>query len=86
MVLGGRIDVVGSARGRVLDAIELLKDHAAAAGPELTIADDRLSVGPGQPADAAIWLVGFDDRHDVALERGEARGTGPPAFITWSAS
>jgi hypothetical protein len=73
MVIGGRIDVVGSAPGRVLAAIELLQDQAAA-GPELTIADDRLSVGPGEQADAAIWLVAFDDHHDVAIERGENRG------------
>jgi hypothetical protein len=73
MVIGGRIDVVGSARGRVLDAIELLQDQVVA-GPELTIADDRLSVGPGEQVDAAIWLVAFDDHHDVAIERGENRG------------
>jgi hypothetical protein len=24
--------------------------------------------------DAAIWLVGFDDHHDVPIERGENRG------------
>jgi hypothetical protein len=73
MVIGGRIDVVGSARGRVLDAIELLRGHAPA-GPELTLAGARLSIGPGAPTDAAIWLVGFDDHHDVAIARGENRG------------
>jgi hypothetical protein len=73
MVIGGRIEVVGSARARVLDAIELLQEHAEA-GPELTLAHDRLSVGPGERADAAIWLVGFDDHHDVAIARGENRG------------
>jgi hypothetical protein len=73
MVIGGRIDVVGSARGRVLDAIALLRDHAPA-GPELTVAANRLSIGPGEQADAAIWLVAFDDHHDVAIARGENRG------------
>jgi hypothetical protein len=73
MVVGGRIDVVGNSRGRVLDAIELLERHATP-GPALTIAQDRLSVGGGERADAAIWLVAFDDRHDVAIERGENRG------------
>jgi hypothetical protein len=73
MVIGGRVDVVGSSRGRVLEAIELLKDHATA-GPELAIADGRLSVGPGPHADAVIWLVGLDDQHDVVIERGENRG------------
>jgi hypothetical protein len=57
----------------VLDAIELLERHATP-GPALTIAQDRLSVGGGERADAAIWLVAFDDRHDVAIERGENHG------------
>lgn len=73
MVIGGRIDVVGGSRGRVLEAIELLQSHAGP-GPELTIAGDRLSVSAGDRDDAAIWLVAFDDYHDVAIERGENRG------------
>jgi hypothetical protein len=73
MVIGGRIDVVGGSRGRVLEAIELLRDHANA-GPELTIAGDRLTVGDGSQVHAAIWLIGFDDHHDVAIERGENSG------------
>jgi hypothetical protein len=73
MVIGGRIDVVGSARGRVLEAIELLKAHAPS-GPALTVAGDRLALGEGDQADAAIWLIGFDDHHDVIIERGENRG------------
>jgi hypothetical protein len=73
MVIGGRIDVVGSARGRVLEAIDLLRSHGGA-GPELTIAGDRLSVSAGERDDAAIWLIAFDDHHDVAIERGENRG------------
>ena len=73
MVIGGRIDVVGSSRGRVLRAIELLESHAAS-GPMLTIAEGRLSVSGGEAAEAAIWVVAFDDRHEVAIERGENRG------------
>jgi hypothetical protein len=73
MVIGGRIDVVGSARGRVLEAIDLLRSRGGA-GPELTIAGDRLSVSAGERDDAAIWLIAFDDHHDVAIERGENRG------------
>jgi hypothetical protein len=73
MVIGGRIDVVGSARGRVLEAINLLRSHGGP-GPELTIAGDRLSVRAGERDDAAIWLIAFDDHHDVAIERGENRG------------
>jgi hypothetical protein len=73
MVIGGRIDLVGTERGRVLKAIELLRSHAAP-GPALTVAGDHLSVGAGETEDAAIWLIGFDDHHDVAIERGENRG------------
>jgi hypothetical protein len=73
MVIGGRIDVVGSARGRVLEAIELLRSHAVP-GPDLTVNGERLAVGPGDRSDAAIWLIAFDDHHDVAVERGENRG------------
>jgi hypothetical protein len=73
MVIGGRIDVVGSARGRVLEAIELLKAHAPS-GPALAVAGDRLALGEGDRIDAAIWLIAFDDHHDVVVERGENRG------------
>jgi hypothetical protein len=73
MVIGGRIDVVGSARGRVLEAIELLQSHGEP-GPQLAVAGDRLAVGAGTRDDAAVWLIGFDDHHDVAIERGENRG------------
>ena len=73
MMIGGRIDVVGNARRRVLDAIQLIEDHGPS-GPELAIVGERLSVGVGEEVDAAIWLVAFDDHHDVAIERGENRG------------
>jgi hypothetical protein len=73
MVIGGRLDVVGSARGRVLEAIELLRSHPEP-GPALAVVGDRLSIGAGNQDDAAIWLIAFDDHHDVAVERGENRG------------
>jgi hypothetical protein len=73
MVIGGRIDVVGSARGRVLEAIELLHSHAEP-GPQLAVTGDRLAVGAGSRDDATVWLIAFDDHHDVAIERGENRG------------
>jgi hypothetical protein len=46
MVIGGRIDVVGGLRARVLEAIELLR--GAAPGPTLTVSGDRLSPGAGR--------------------------------------
>jgi hypothetical protein len=73
MVIGGRIDVVGGSRARVLEAIQLLQSGAAP-GPTLTLTGDRLSLGAGEQDDATIWLVAFDDHHDVAIERGENRG------------
>jgi hypothetical protein len=73
MVIGGRIDVVGSQRRRVLEAIELLRGEPAAA---LAIAIEqgalRLSGGASEPC--SLWLVAFDRAHDVAIERGENRG------------
>jgi hypothetical protein len=73
MIIGGRIDVVGSSRRRVLEAIRLIRDHGPS-GPELAIVGGRLSVGAGEEVDAAIWLAAFDDHHDVAIARGENRG------------
>jgi hypothetical protein len=73
MMIGGRLDVVGSSRRRVLDAIRLIKNHGPS-GPELAIVGERLSVGAGEEVDAVIWLAAFDDHHDVAIERGENRG------------
>jgi hypothetical protein len=73
MVIGGRVDVVGSRRGRVHEAIELLERHQT---PSLPIAIDgaRLRLGPGAPDTATIWLFGIDRAHDVAIGRGENRG------------
>jgi hypothetical protein len=60
MVVGGRIDVVGSSRGRLIEAIDLLQGHGEP-GPELTVTGHRLSVAAGDQGAAAIWLVAFDD-------------------------
>ena len=73
MVIGGRIDVVGSDRRRVLDAIELLHDHPEPA-PELTIKQGALRLAGGAATACEVWLVAFDTAHDVAIERGENRG------------
>jgi hypothetical protein len=73
MMIGGRIDVVGGSRARVLEAIELLRGRATA-GPMLTVTGDRLSLSDRPQDDAAIWLVAFDDQRDVAIDRGENRG------------
>jgi hypothetical protein len=74
MVIGGRLDAVGSERRRVLDAIELLRTNQEP-GPAIRIANGRLELDAS--ADAApchLWLMGFDRAHEVAIGRGENRG------------
>ena len=73
MVIGGRIDVVGSQRRRVLEAIELLQSHPEPA-PEIAIEDGALRLADGRPDASRLWLVAFDHAHEVAIERGENRG------------
>ena len=73
MVIGGRLDAVGSQRQRVLAAIALLQSHPEP-GPELAIAGGALQLPGGGPAACNLWLVAFDRAHDVAIERGENRG------------
>jgi hypothetical protein len=73
MVIGGRLDAVGSQRRRVLDAIELLRRHQEP-GPAIRIADGRLELGASAEAPCRLWLMAFDRAHDVAIARGENRG------------
>jgi len=73
MVIGGRIDVVGSQRQRVHEAIELLAAHRPAGLPVI-IEGERLRLGTGAPDDATIWLFGVDLEHEVWIHRGENRG------------
>lgn len=73
MVVGGRLDLVGSRKARVLEAIELLRAHAAP-GLEIAVTDDTLTLGSGAFERAIVWLAAFDDAHDVRIERGENAG------------
>jgi hypothetical protein len=73
MVVGGRLDVVGSQRRRVLAAIELLQSHAEP-GPAIAIVNGELTLAAGDQGACTLWLIGFDRAHDVAIERGENRG------------
>ena len=73
MVIGGRIDAVGSERRRVLQAIELLRSHQEP-GPAIRIADGRLELEASPEAPCHLWLMAFDRVHDVAIEAGENRG------------
>jgi hypothetical protein len=73
MVIGGRIDVVGSQRRRVLEAIELLQSQPEP-GPAIAIVEGALRLADGGRDACSLWLVAFDRAHDVAIERGENRG------------
>ena len=60
MVIGGRIDVVGSQRGRVREAIDLL---ATRRQPGLPIAIEESAAARRRPRrDATIWLFGVRPR------------------------
>jgi hypothetical protein len=71
MVVGGRLDVLGSQRGRVLEAVELLQSHPE---PRPAIANGELILAAGEQGACTLWLIGFDRAHDVTIERGENRG------------
>lgn len=73
MVIGGRIDVVGSRRQRVSQAIDLIASHRKPSLP-IAIEGDSLRLGAGEPAEATVWLFGIDREHEVAIGRGENRG------------
>jgi hypothetical protein len=73
MVIGGRVDVVGSQRRRVREAIDLLATHRQP-GLAIAIEDGFLKLGAGPSDEATIWLFGVDRTHDVWIHRGENRG------------
>ena len=73
MVIGGRIDAVGSQRRRVLEAIELLRSHPKP-GPAIAIREGRLELEASADGPCTLWLMAFDRVHDVAIGRGENRG------------
>jgi hypothetical protein len=73
MVIGGRIDVVGSQRERVRAAIDLLLEHGEP-GPDVTFGQGRVRLAAGEGGPAIVWLAAFDEMHEVAIGRGENRG------------
>ncbi len=80
MVIGGRQHAVGSDVSAVSAAIEAEQRHGSD-GPVLRLEhrDDRVlvSVAPSsrKGADATVWLVRYDQRHDIPIERGENAGS-----------
>lgn len=80
MVIGGRQHAVGSDAPAVEAAIESEKGHMSAAIPDLRLLhrDGRILVSlgavPNKRANATIWLVRYDQRRDVPIQRGENAG------------
>ena len=78
MVVGGAEHLVGSDRGKLRDVLAEERRKQAERGAGITLslsADGSLAVdGPPQPAPRSLWLIGWDDRHETAVERGENRG------------
>lgn len=74
VVDGGR-DVVGSDREAMDSAIADARSDPSVP-LALTASDSALQVAvdPAAPADAVLWLVGFDDRHETPVRRGENAG------------
>ena len=74
VVDGGR-DVVGSDRAALDTAIaEARSDPSVPLTLTASDAALQVAVGPAAPADAVLWLVGFDDRHETPVRRGENAG------------
>jgi hypothetical protein len=73
MVIGGRIDVVGSNRSGVLRAIDLLAAHGES-GPAITEENGKIGLHGGSSGDVTVWLMAFDDTHDVKIPLGENAG------------
>ena len=74
VVDGGR-DVVGSDRDGLEAAIaDARADPVVPVALTTSDAGLRVTVDPAAPADAVLWLVGFDDRHETPVRRGENAG------------
>jgi len=74
VVDGGR-DVVGSDRAALDSAIaDARRDPSVPLTLTASDAALQVAVDPAAPVDAVLWLVGFDDRHETSVRRGENAG------------
>jgi hypothetical protein len=74
-VIDGRSDIVGSDRAAMESAIAAARSEPAVAVVLTTSGSElQVAVDPTAPTDAVLWLVGFDDRHDTPVRRGENAG------------
>ncbi len=76
MVVDGRIDVVGSRRGKVMDAIETAAKARKAVEVRFAPEDGKVVIPAGHAPDggAAVWLAVFDDKHETPVPSGENAG------------
>lgn len=76
LVLGGRLDAVGSERTRIDKAIQLLQaDGVPTVTVEPVAERTRVVVrGPAVERAASVWAVGYGEPVTVAIARGENRG------------
>ena len=84
IVVGGEHQVVGNKREAVETAIRDAEDETPTIRMEAEATGDgmwKLHLKPARLGEIAwVWMVTFDDRHDVAIERGENRGKTLPYF------
>lgn len=74
-VIDGRSDVVGSDRAAMESAIAAARSEPAVTVVLTTSGSGlQVAVDPTAPTDAVLWLIGFDDRHDTPVRRGENAG------------
>ena len=71
MVVQGQIDVVGSQRDRVMQALEIAEGASSIA---LGVDGGVLTIPAGELVDAVVWLAAYDDVNEVVIERGENAG------------
>jgi hypothetical protein len=78
MVVDGTLQGVGSDRAEITKLIEKAR-KAAEAGPTLAVTGSgpqrilRISAAKA-PADATVWLIGFDRAHETPIRTGENSG------------
>ncbi len=77
MVIDGRINVIGSQRSKVLEAVETAASSRKAL--DVRFVEDEggkivIPAGHAPDGGAAVWLAVFDRQHDTEVLRGENAG------------
>jgi hypothetical protein len=70
-VVAGQLDVLGSSSGQLARAVSTVIKHGQAQLVDIGT-DGKLVLPPlNDDEEAVVWAAAWDDRHDVAIERGE---------------